>query len=253
MRLLVVLVVSAESAFFDFETTSPGWSTGGTQPPSFPFTRDSGGTPSGSTGPSAGADGSVYYYYAETSSPRQQGDLFTLSYDGSACPSHVIASVTFQYHMWGRNIGVLRLVTGSGVVAFSLSGNQGNAWRTSTTQVDSPTFRFEYSRGADYTGDAAIDAVNVSCGLRPSTVPTVATSARILAVDGTISLPVVVDDVTDGGRWVLLWCYDHLGGTNPALVPGVLPMDNASAASGCFSHAHVRDLRQALGEVSLGP
>eukprot|EP00964_Phaeocystis_antarctica_P049959 scaffold28947_cov30-Phaeocystis_antarctica.AAC.1 len=52
---------------------------------SYVFTKNEGQTSSHATGPSAGVGGSGSYLYAETSSPRVQGDLFTLSYDGSAC------------------------------------------------------------------------------------------------------------------------------------------------------------------------
>ena len=44
-----------------------------------------GSTWSANTGPSAGVGGSGPYVYAEASSPRVQGDLFTLAYDGSRC------------------------------------------------------------------------------------------------------------------------------------------------------------------------
>ena len=65
---------------FDFATaTSAGWSTGGGDPP-FAFTWNSGGTPSGGTGPWAGVDGAGFYYFAETSSPRAVGDIFTLGF-----------------------------------------------------------------------------------------------------------------------------------------------------------------------------
>ena len=91
------------TATFDFNsTTSPGWSTGGGDPP-FAFTKKEGRTPSGGTGPSAGVGGSGSYFYAEASGPRVQGDLFTLTYDGSACSDigFDVSSVAFHYHMYG--------------------------------------------------------------------------------------------------------------------------------------------------------
>lgn len=56
------------------------------------------------------------------------------------------------------------------------------------------------------------------------------------------SCAVVVDDATDGGDWVLLWCYAHEGGTNPDLVSGKLP----TSPDG-FSHATVTHLGRELG------
>ena len=44
-----------------------------------------GPTLSSGTGPSADVGGSGPYLYAEANSPRVQGDLFTLAYNGSVC------------------------------------------------------------------------------------------------------------------------------------------------------------------------
>ena len=69
---------------FDFaSTSSPGWSTGGGNPP-YAFTWHSGSTDSSDTGPSSGYGGSGNYYYAEVSSPRSPGDVFELAYDDRA-------------------------------------------------------------------------------------------------------------------------------------------------------------------------
>ena len=92
--------------FFDFlSSTTTGWSTGSGDPlvAPYPFTWHAyGGTKSTATGPS----GSISYYYAETSSPRVQGDTFTLSYDGSECLSgEVVSTVAFRYHMYGSTMG----------------------------------------------------------------------------------------------------------------------------------------------------
>ena len=79
---------SSPMTTFDFSngiTASLGWSTGGGVPATYAFSmKREGRTPSSYTGPSAGVGGSGPYVYAETSSPRVQGDLFTLTYDGSA-------------------------------------------------------------------------------------------------------------------------------------------------------------------------
>jgi hypothetical protein len=67
--------------------------------------------------------GSGYYYYAETSSPRVQGDLFTLAYDGSVCTTSglVVSAVGFSFHMYGATTGTLRLVDAVGTSAWSLT------------------------------------------------------------------------------------------------------------------------------------
>ena len=109
--------------------------------------------------------GSGSYVYAETSSPRVQGDLFTLTYDGSAC-SNIglsVSTVTFHYHMYGATMGELRVTNAAGQVLWSLSGDQGNSWQATTVEVYSPSFAFEYARGDGYQGDAAVALVSVKC------------------------------------------------------------------------------------------
>ena len=109
------------------------------------------------------------YVYAETSSSRKQGDLFTLTYDGSAC-SNIglsVSTVTFHYHMYGASMGKLRVTNAAGKTVGSLSGDQGNSWQAATVEVYSPSFAFEYTRGSSYTGDAAVALVYVSCGAGP--------------------------------------------------------------------------------------
>ena len=113
--------------------------------------------------------GAGYYYYAETSVPRIQGDLFSLAYDGSACAAEglSVASVVFHYHMYGSTMGELRLVDAAGMAVWSLSGDQGDAWQAVSVDVHSSSFAFEYTRGSSYTGDAAVAMATVVCGVAP--------------------------------------------------------------------------------------
>ena len=83
-------------------------------------------------------------------------------YDGSACAALGLAvtSVRFHYHMYGSDMGTLKLVDAAGQAVWSMSGNQGNAWKeASVPNVFSPSFAFEYTRGAGFTGDAAVGQV----------------------------------------------------------------------------------------------
>ena len=132
----------------------------------YAFTQKEGRTPSFGTGPSAGVGGSGSYLYAETSSPRAEGDLFTLAYDGSACSNTGlgVSTVAFYYHMYGGTMGELRVTNAAEEAVWSLSGDQGNSWQSATVDVYSPSFAFEYTRGRSYTGDAAVALVAVSCG-----------------------------------------------------------------------------------------
>ena len=158
---------------FDFSSaTSPGWTTGGGNR-AFAFDRTDGRTPSSDTGPSAGVGGSGSYLYAEASSPRAQGDRFTLGYNGSACSAIGVgvSTVAFDYHMYGADMGELRVTNAAGEAVWSLSGDQGNSWQAATVDVLSPSFAFEYTRGSGYRGDAAVAQVAVSCGSAPPPPP----------------------------------------------------------------------------------
>jgi hypothetical protein len=52
-----------------------------------------------------------------------------------------------------------------------------------------------------------------------------------------------LDDETNGGKWILMWCYAHEGGTNPDLVPNKLPADPEKG----FSHANFQCLSAGFG------
>ena len=95
-----------------------------------------------------------------------QGDLFTLAYDGSACSDigQGVSTVAFHYHMYGADMGELRVTNAAGEVMWSLSGNKGNSWQAVTVDIYSPSFAFEYARGDGYQGDAAVALVSVECG-----------------------------------------------------------------------------------------
>ena len=68
---------SSPQSLFGFETsTNVGWTTGQSH---YSWTRDRGGTPSSSTGPMSGHDGSLYYYYMEASSPRRPVACYSLA------------------------------------------------------------------------------------------------------------------------------------------------------------------------------
>ena len=149
---------------FDFsDPANPGWSVSGNPG----FTRNSGRTPSTGTGPSNGVGGSGSYYYVEASYFNTLNSeiayLSTLAYDGSACASLGLAvtSVRFYYHMYGSSVGTLRLVDAAGQEAWSMTGNQGDAWNeASVSQLFSSSFAFEYyTRGSSSSGDAAVDQV----------------------------------------------------------------------------------------------
>ena len=151
-----------------FESDFDGWTTS-------TFLRDASGTYSSSTGPTSAYDGS-YYVYAETSSPNYPGVEFSMYRDfGDG-----VASVSFQYSMYGRTMGTA-LLQGSddGGLTYSTlwskSGNQGDAWYGGGVSIGSgypQWLKFVYTSGSSYTGDFALDEVKVVAGSWPSPQPT---------------------------------------------------------------------------------
>lgn len=137
------------------------------------WTRDSGGTPSGSTGPSIDhtlGTAAGFYMYTETSSG-VLGSRYIL--DG---PCFDLAPLTnpafsFWYHMFGATMGTLSVEVSSDnclsyTEVFSLSGNQGDVW--TFQQIDLSAYagqlvniRFVGTRGSSFTGDMAIDDIGV--------------------------------------------------------------------------------------------
>ena len=183
---------------FDFDAASiPGWSTPADFS-SFAFTHNSGGTPSSVTGPDDGFGRSGYYYFAEASSPRAPGDLFTLRYDGSECTSYgdIVAYIIFMYHMYGtgtvraavfelsvlpcallpftswshffaRSQGDLSVLDAAGTPLWAKNGQQGIGWRRAQVDVQSASFTLQYVRGPGYRGDTAIVSRWLVLGYHP--------------------------------------------------------------------------------------
>jgi hypothetical protein len=174
-----------------FSATNPvGWTSFGTtatDPPGWILTH-SGPTPTSGTGPDAAFD-STYYAYAETSTPNHPNAYFglvtpKLDADDIVGPDF---SASFYYHMYGVNVGNLRVqhsedptfgggvtdltVTWNGVPATFIAGQQqgasGDPWRQATIDLTSYAgtefyLRFLYQGGITYLSDVAIDAIQVS-------------------------------------------------------------------------------------------
>ena len=137
----------------------------------FDWTRRSGSTSSGATGPS-GAMVGTHYLYIEVSSPRAVGDTAELSTAPLLFAS--ATQLTFGYHMYGSTMGSLVVKVG-GTSVWSKAGNQGNSWNTAAIDLTSMTgqtaaVEFIGTRGTSYTGDIAID--EVAFGLVPTQSPT---------------------------------------------------------------------------------
>ncbi len=140
--------------------------------------RDSGGTGTGNTGPSTGADGTTWYVYYEASSGcspgAQQAFLAgpTINFDAFSN-----TQVQFSRHMWDNGFGhmgrlALELEDSTGSGTFSEvwfdEGNQGNQWDQITVDLsaedntDIRQLRFvatELSSGNK--GDMAVDEITI--------------------------------------------------------------------------------------------
>ncbi|XP_033726981.1 MAM and LDL-receptor class A domain-containing protein 1-like [Pecten maximus] len=144
----------------------------------FEWTVASGSTPSSGTGPTSAQSGSNYLY-AETSSPRVQGDVARmvsiLSMPATA------RCLKFWYYMFGSNVGTLAVATSGTSLAknsiWSLTGDQGASWKQVTLDIpstDGLKVYFEATRGGGWQGDIAIDTVDLtpgSCSSSPQTTP----------------------------------------------------------------------------------
>lgn len=135
------------------------------------WTRDSGGTPSSSTGPAAGALGSTWYMYVEASNASVAGNSVILEgpdIDGTG------REMTFYYHMYGSHIGTLYVDVYSGGSwtngIWSKTGQQHTSNSAAYTQatVDLSAYagtiklRFRGVAAGGTKGDMAIDNIEIT-------------------------------------------------------------------------------------------
>ena len=140
------------------------------------WVRNSGSTPSNTTGPSSAANGSFYMFLeaSTNNSPGQIGPnataiLVSPCFDLTA---ETAAVFTFQNHLYGTNIGTLSLEVstdegGSWTSIWSLSGNQGNQWNQASVDLatytgQSITLRFVGTTGSSWRSDIAIDNLELN-------------------------------------------------------------------------------------------
>lgn len=160
-----------------FETGLGNW-TNATSGDDIDWTRDSGGTPSNSTGPSTGSNGS-YYMYVEASGdgtgyPNKTAALISPCFDISALTN---PTFKFDYHMYGSQINNLKVEVStnggsSWTQIFTKSGNQGNNWLSESVDLNSykgsnVSFRFTATTGSGSSGwqsDIAIDQLKIEEG-----------------------------------------------------------------------------------------
>jgi hypothetical protein len=149
-----------------FENTLGQWSQNGGD--SLNWTLRSGGTPSGSTGPSGAAQGS-FYVYVEASDPNfnKTAILDSPCFDLNGQSN---ATLSFQYQMTGNAVGTLRVQASTGgayTTIFTQSGDQGAAWRTANVDLAAYSgndlqLRLVVNTTSSWQGDIAVDDLRIS-------------------------------------------------------------------------------------------
>ena len=157
-----------------FEADFDRWTTGGMDRS---FTRKVGNTPYSSTGPSSAADGSYYVYAFSANNYNLDFDL-----EKTFPAGQELYGIAFQYHMYGSSMGSAVLessATGTSWASlWSKSGNIGNQWNQATVYAlggsDQTMLRFTYTSGSSFTGDFALDDIQlgdcltVGCSASPN-------------------------------------------------------------------------------------
>jgi len=134
----------------------------------FNWTRHSGSTPSGGTGPTAAQDG-AYYLYTESSSPNYPNKVAVLE-ASIDLRSTTDPMLSFSYHMYGAAMGTLEVEASTDqenwTTLFSRSGDQGNSWKTAVVDLSPFAGRVVALQvtgitGSSFTSDMAVDNFSI--------------------------------------------------------------------------------------------
>ena len=203
---------------FSFENSLDGW-TNATTGDNFDWTNIQNGTPSGNTGPQAGASDGTWFMYIETTGPVPANQTAHLekSFDFT---SRINNQISFDYHMYAATgtMGTLnvRVSTNGGSTfstVFTRTGNQGNAWLNAVVDLSAYDgqniiIRFEGVASGDWQSDVSIDNVIVS-GLEGGTKIPITVTADAKSKDFGDADPTLTYTITSGA----LESGDTLSGT----------------------------------------
>ncbi len=152
-----------------FESSLGDWTQDGGD--DFDWSRNSGGTPSGDTGPGGAVDGS-WYVYVESSSPNYSNLTTILNSPCFDLAGQTVADFSFSYHMYGASdMGSLYLEArtdgSSWNTVWSQSGNQGDLWQSTSVDLsaylgETVQLRFRGVTGTTWQGDMAVDDLGLS-------------------------------------------------------------------------------------------
>ena len=142
------------------------------------WTRNSGGTPSSSTGPSAAYEGNYYMYIESSASPSGIGSnkIARLKVADTSIPNDNDSyNISFSYSMNGINMGTLKLMAfvdnnmNNPVTLWQESGNKGINWLTESINLDAYKgstleLYFEGITGSSFRSDMAVDDICIDGG-----------------------------------------------------------------------------------------
>ena len=193
-------------ASYNLAQNVEGWQDVGGD--NFNWTRNSGGTPSWSTGPSSSYGGN-YYIYMEASSPNNPYKTArTISPFINLIGAPSQTTFSFRYHMLGNSMGELKLeVSDDGGSSWDQlwvkSGNQGNQWKEGIVSLGAYAgkvirLRFTGTTGSGYQGDIALDRIKIISNYNdviPPTTPGWASPTNITANSATLNWLASTDNV----------------------------------------------------------
>jgi hypothetical protein len=211
----------------------------------FDWTRNSGGTPTGKTGPTSAASGS-YYMYTEATGNSGTAYLESpcLNFTGATG-----ATVEFFFHMYGSTMGTLALQvsTNNGAswsTIYSQSGNKGASWLLASVPLSQSyltaytKIRFAGTLGSNQTSDMAIDGITILTTAPPCTPPSLSTSGTNLLCNGgnTGTASVTAQGGTPGYSY--LWSNNAITSGISGLTAGTYTVTVTDAAN-CSATASV--------------
>ncbi|SFJ35996.1 M14 family zinc carboxypeptidase, partial [Olleya namhaensis] len=179
---------------------------------------DGNSTPSSETGPSTASDGS-YFLYTEASNPNFPSKIARLISPCLDFTDRENASIAFDYHMYGTNIGILTvdISTDNGanyitLDTYTLAGSKQvshtDAWKTQNVDLstfDNQTIKLRFSATTDsdassgWSGDISIDKLSITSDQVSNSTPPTALCQNInIQLDSTGNASIVAGDI-DGG------------------------------------------------------
>ncbi len=162
------------------------------------WTRDAGGTPSSSTGPSTAQDGSFYLYTEASTNVSPPGNPNKMALLTSPCidlASLSGVSLEFGYHMYGSNMGTMEVLVstddGSNYTSlWTRNGDLGNIWNQAAIDLSVYAgsvikLQFKGITGTGFRSDMAIDNIRILSSTPDTEAPSVPANLTTLTTTAT--------------------------------------------------------------------